>query len=180
MNKQRTKNLKLNLGCGDQTYKGYINVDKVKVKNSDLVCDLEKPLPFADNSVVETRAEHILEHITNFTQLMEEIHRISKPNARLYVLAPYYKYEGSYRDPQHVRFFTEHSFDYFQEGVKFSHYSPARFEVLKVRKRVRFLSDVKNFRKKFMAAIPDFLRPALDLVFWNIYSEVEYEMRVIK
>ena len=111
---------------------------------------------------------------------MEEIHRVSRHGARLYVLAPYYKYEGTYRDPTHVRSFTEHSFDYFQDRVKFSHISNARFKVHKVRKRVRFLSSVRNKQKKIMKLIPELLRPLLDIFFWNIYSEVEYEMNVIK
>jgi hypothetical protein len=113
-------------------------------------------------------------------QLMEEVHRICKPGAEFHVIAPYYKYEGSYRDPTHVRFFTEHSFDYFQDNVKFSHYSPARFRVNKVTKRVRFLSSVKDPRKKIIAIIPDWVRPVLDLALWNIYSEIVYDMSVVK
>ena len=173
--------LKLNLGCGNKQYEGYVNVDKVALPGVQFVHDLEKtPLPFDTNSVSEIRCEHILEHIVNYMPLLEEMHRISKPNAKIHVLAPYYKYEAAFRDPTHVRFFTEHSFDYFHEGVKFSHYSPARFEVDNVEKRIRFISDVKDKRKSIMKMIPNFVRPALDMFLWNVYSELKFEMRVIK
>ena len=173
--------LKLNIGCGTRIMGGYVNVDKMKLPNVDLVWDLEKtPLPFESGSVDEVRAEHILEHLVNFVPLMEDLHRVCRPDVRILVLAPYYKYEAAYRDPTHVRFFTEHSFDYFQDGVEFSHYSPARFEVMDVEKRVRFISSVKNRGKRVMQAIPNFLRPVLDMFMWNVYSELRFDLRVVK
>jgi len=171
----------LNLGCGEKAYREYVNIDKKNLPGVDLVWDLEKtPLPFQDNSVSEIKCEHVLEHISNFMPLMEELYRISKPKAKIKIFVPYYRYEGAYRDPTHVRFFTEHSFDYFQEGVKFSHYSKARFKVKYVKKQIRFFSDVKERRKKIMQLIPDFLRPILDIFFWSIYSEINYELEVLK
>lgn len=173
--------IKLNLGCGENIYSGYTNLDRANLPGVDLVWDLERtPLPLSDNSVSEIKAEHILEHIVNYLPLLEDLHRIAKPKAKFEVLVPYYKYEAAYRDPTHVRFFTEHSFDYFQDGVKFSHYSDIRFNVKSVEKRVRFLSDVKNTRKKIMKMIPNFSRPILDMFFWNIYSEIKFDLEVVK
>lgn len=177
----RNEKLKLNLGCGENIYTGYLNVDRMPLAQVNLVHDLEKiPLPFEDNSVCEIRCEHILEHITQYMPLISEIHRISIPGGRVKVLAPYYKYEGAYRDPTHVRFFTEHSFDYFQDGVKFSNYCTPRFKVLNVEKRVRFFSDIKNKRKEIMSKTPNFIRPFLDHFFWNIYSELVFDLEVVK
>ena len=109
-----SRKLKLNLGCGSEIYPGYVNIDKVALPGTDFVWDLEKtPLPFKDNSVFEIRAEHILEHIVNYLPLLEDIHRMCVPRANIEFVVPYYKYEGAFRDPTHVIFFTEHSFDYF-------------------------------------------------------------------
>jgi len=172
---------KINIGCGQNVYEGYVNIDKIKLPGVDLVYDLEKmPLPFEDNSVSEIRCEHILEHITNLMPLIEDLHRISVPHGKIEVLTPYYKYEAAYRDPTHVRFFTEHSFDYFQDDVNFSYYSSARFKVESVEKRVRFFSSIKNNRKRIMTMIPDFFRPLLDHFLWNVYSELKFNLRVVK
>ena len=43
--------IKLNLGCGNDYRRGWLNCDKSKEVNPDKVVDLEKKLPFKDNSV---------------------------------------------------------------------------------------------------------------------------------
>lgn len=179
INLEKADNLKLNLGCGENTYFNFINIDKTALSNVDLIWNLEKtPLPFKTNSVSEIKCEHILEHIRNFIPLMEEIHRICKPGTIIRVSAPYFRYEAAYRDPTHVRFFTEHSFDYFQDGVKFSHYSKARFKVKKIELKNHFMSDVKNLHKKIIKLIP--FKRILNIFLWNIYSEINYELEVVK
>jgi len=177
--KTSAKNLKLNFGCGENTYPNFTNIDKTLLSNVDLVWDLEKtPLPFKTNSISEIKCEHILEHITNFMPLLEEFWRISKPNTIIHILAPYYKYEAAYRDPTHVRFFTEHSFDYFQDSVKFSYYSKARFKIKKIKLRNRFMSSVKNFHKRIIKFVP--FKKFLNMFCWNMYSEICYEIEVVK
>lgn len=171
--------LKLNLGCGSDFREGYLNIDKCHLPGVDLLWDLEKtPLPFDDNAVSEVQCSHILEHIVCFLNLMEELHRICKPGAVIHVAAPYYKYEGAYRDPTHVRFFTEHSFDYFQDGVKFSHYATCRFKVRKMWLTNRFFSDVRTLHKKTIKFVP--LKRLLNCFTWNMYSEVNFELEVVK
>jgi len=170
---------KLNIGCGRKVMEGYVNIDKVPLEGVDVVWDLEKtPLPFEDNSVDEILCEHILEHIQNFMPLLEEFHRICKPNASIIVSAPYYRYEGSFRDPTHVRFFTEHSFDYFKDGMTFCHYSHIRFNVKKVELKNHFFSGVKNTHKKIIKYVP--FKKFLNMFFWNIYSEINYSLEVSK
>lgn len=175
----KNQDLKINLGCGEQTYEDYLNLDKTELLNVDLVWNLEQtPLPFKSDSIYEIRCEHILEHINNFIPLIEELWRITKPGGKIYVVAPYFRYEAAYRDPTHVRFFTEHSFDYFQNRVKFSHYSHARFNIKKVELKNNFHSSVKNLHKKIIKYIP--FKKFLNIFLWNIYSEVYYELEVIK
>ncbi|MBD3252960.1 methyltransferase domain-containing protein [Candidatus Pacearchaeota archaeon] len=175
----KTDNLKVNFGCGEKIYEDFINIDRLPLPNVDLVWDLEKtPLPFKSNSVSEIKCEHILEHVKNFMPLIEELWRICKPGAFIKIYAPYFRYEAAYRDPTHVRFFTEHSFDYFQDGLTYSYYSKARFKIRKVELRNNFFSGVKNLHKKIIKFIP--FKKFLNIFFWNIYSEVYYELEVVK
>ena len=78
------------------------------------MCDLERPLPLADEVADEVHAHHLLEHVRNLVQLMEEIYRVCRPGATVHVSGPYYTSRGAFRDPTHVRFLAEDTFQYFE------------------------------------------------------------------
>lgn len=122
--------MKLNLGCGFDYKKGYINCDVVKNLKVDKIVDLEKKLPFKNNSIKEILVYHVLEHINNFTQLMEEFYRICKNNAKIYVKVPYFTFPGAFGNPTHVRFFTTSSFNYFNGTGEFVVKSNAKFKIV--------------------------------------------------
>ncbi len=106
--------IRLNLGCGRDVRHGWVNVDKVKLDGVDVVHDLDMfPYPFDDNSVDYILMKHTLEHLDDVVRVMEECHRILKPNGRLEIIVPYYKYKSAFTDPTHRHFFTEQSMDYF-------------------------------------------------------------------
>ncbi len=123
--------MKLNLGCGNNKIEGYINCDISKEVNPDKIVNLEKKLPFKDNSIEEIICYHTLEHIKNFIPLMEEIYRILKNDGIIHIKVPYFCYSGAFQDPTHVRFFTLKTFDYFDENSKLNYYSKARFKIIK-------------------------------------------------
>jgi SAM-dependent methyltransferase len=171
--------LKLNLGCGTHALHGYINVDRLALPGVNRVWNLENtPLPFESDCAVEIVCDHVLEHIINFVPLMEDLHRICRNGAVVKIFVPYYKYEGAFRDPTHVRFFTEHSFEYFAEGHEYSFYSPARFRTRRVELRVTSKSRIKNLAKKLMPWIP--FKKLLNPFLWNLYSEVYFELEAVK
>lgn len=120
------KGIGLHLGSGRKKFYSddinWINIDSNKEVNPDILWDLEKGLPedIKNNTVDMIITEHLLEHIKNFIGLMESIHEKCKPDAQVYIKVPpaIYKdkpFEGAFRDPTHVRFFTERSFDYFDK-----------------------------------------------------------------
>jgi predicted SAM-dependent methyltransferase len=83
----------LNLGCGRSKRKECINVDSCKDVDPDVLWDLNKfPYPFEDNSFDEILAYAILEHLEDTVAVMEELHRISRPNALLHISVPYWAY----------------------------------------------------------------------------------------
>jgi len=174
--------MKLHLGCGNDYKKGYVNCDISKEVNPDKIVDLEKNLPFKENSVSEIVANHVFEHVHNFVPLMHEIHRICKKGALIKIKTPFFSAWGQYNDPTHVRFFTPFTFNYFKRG-NYSHEVSANkdmFEVVKVKinygigtsSKLNFIMNpIINLHHAFYCRFLAFIFPA---------SEMRYELRTIK
>lgn len=172
-------NLKLNLGSGRKIYPYFINIDKANLPETDMLWDFEQlPLPFKDNSVSEVICEHVLEHLANFSEFLEDLYRITQPNGVWRFVVPYYKYEGTYRDPTHKCFFSENTFDYFTEGNTFDYYSTVRVKILKKELRNSSKTNIMTPVKRFRSYIP--FKTFFHHFFWNIYSEIYFEMIVVK
>ena len=170
--------VKLNLGCGNNILAGYINIDKIRLEGVDLVLDLEEhTLPLADNSVSEVICDHILEHINNFIPLMEELYRVCANKAVIHVFVPNFKYEAAFRDPTHVRFFTEHTFDYFSADNMYNYYTTARFKVLST--KFTRIHKIKRFRKSSILAILPF-KKIFNYFLFNIFTEIVFKLEVVK
>lgn len=125
-------NLKLDIGAGppfnwkegDAWYKnqeGFIIIsdydwsDTYK-DNKTYTKDLEnEDLPFCENSCVEVRAMNFFEHLTvdGLERVMNECHRVLKPEGLLYVQVPYFQSRQSFRDPTHQRTFDDSTFEHY-------------------------------------------------------------------
>ena len=107
--------LELNLGCGKNPEPGWINVDCVAGPGVDVVAELDNgwPLPWATDSVKKIRMIHVFEHLKNTLLLMEELHRVAKPNAIMLLKLPYGSSDAAWEDPTHVRPYFLHSFRFF-------------------------------------------------------------------
>lgn len=101
---------KIDLCGGFNKPKGYIGID---LKNADVVADLNKGIPFSDNSVGVVRAYDALEHLTDKRKIMEEIHRVLVPGGLLLSQTPSTDGRGAWQDPTHVSFWNENSFWYW-------------------------------------------------------------------
>jgi SAM-dependent methyltransferase len=131
----------LDVGCStiDRKYKSenpkdiVIGLDKFHVSGADVIADLEKPLPFKDNSFDMVVANQVLEHTVNFFFVMEEIHRIIKPKGILKVWVPHFSSHLAYTNPDHKRFFAAYTFYHFEPENKENYYSKARFKVKKIK-----------------------------------------------
>jgi predicted SAM-dependent methyltransferase/predicted 2-oxoglutarate/Fe(II)-dependent dioxygenase YbiX len=80
--------LKLHLGCGDQHFAGWINID---ARGGDVRRDLRWPLPFADASVRYVYACHVVEHLyraSELPRLLSEIRRVLAAGGVLRVVVP--------------------------------------------------------------------------------------------
>lgn len=99
--------IKLNIGCGFSKIPGYLNIDKEAGCEPDQVVDLEKPWPFADSSVSEIRASHVLEHLGQETEvfllIMKEMYRVCSSGAKILIQVPHHNHWTFHADPTHVR-----------------------------------------------------------------------------
>lgn len=108
--------LKLNLGCGNTRRDGYYGVDRFPCAGADLLCDLERPLPFAESSVDAFFLDNVIEHIQDIPSLVAELVRVGKPGARITVVTPHFTSLSSWRDPTHIHHLTYFSFDHFAKS----------------------------------------------------------------
>jgi len=101
--------LKLNLGCGTNHKKGYVNVDKYG--KPDLLFNLEScPWPWMNNSVGEVLLNHVLEHlgrtIENYFEIIQELYRVCADGAKIDIVVPHPRHDDFISDPTHVRAIT--------------------------------------------------------------------------
>jgi glycosyltransferase involved in cell wall biosynthesis len=90
--------------------KNFISID---VEGSDIIHDLNKGIPLADNSCGIVRAHDALEHIADKMMIMQEIHRVLAPGGILLSSTPSTDGRGAFQDPTHVSFWNENSFWYY-------------------------------------------------------------------
>jgi len=170
---------KLNLGCGKDYRLGWVNLDCNKKMKADVYADLEKKLPFKDNTFEYVYTEHVLEHIHNFIPLMAELKRICKNNAIIEIRVPHALSMLAYQDPTHVRFFTYRSFDYFTDS-ELGFYDLPKFKIISrslnyVVKEWTFLNKIIN---PFLNINPRYYERLFGWIF--PCGEVRYKLQVIK
>jgi len=102
---------KLNLGCGSEYKKGWMNIDVLKSIKADEYFSLDKyPWPLKNNSFDKILMKSILEHLQDPIKALKEIIRISKNNAKIIVIVPHARNYVYISDLQHKTNFTEASF----------------------------------------------------------------------
>ena len=76
---EETNVKKLNIGCGKDIKKDYINLDKAKAPGVDVIHDIDQyPWPFEDNYFDEVYGRDVIEHVKDLFKAMMEIKRICK------------------------------------------------------------------------------------------------------
>ncbi len=104
----------LDLGCGAHKQRAWaIGVDYYPLPGVDLLAHLERGLPIASDRVDQVFAVHVLEHVHALVPLMNEIHRVLKPDGVLHVMVPHWQFINAVADPTHVRPFCAQTFKYF-------------------------------------------------------------------
>ncbi len=109
---------KLNIGAGWDRTEGFFRLDIAG--EPDAWADV-RHLPIADDSVVEIRAFHVLEHIErrDLVGVMNECWRVLEVGGVMEIEVPTFPSDASMADPTHVSFFVAMTFDYFAKGSQF-------------------------------------------------------------
>jgi predicted SAM-dependent methyltransferase len=150
------KNFKIDLGCGFVKPQGFIGLDNRSGERSqianednapDILLDLNRmPLPFPDNSCIEVRASHFIEH-SDVMHIIDECYRVLRPGGVFLFVVPYANSaEGMY--PGHNIFFTE---KWFYKNLTFQ-------KKFKIQKEAYFPSEDYQ-------ALPWFVRKLLPFSF---------------
>ena len=168
--------MKLHLGCGRDYKKGYINCDISQEVNPDKIVNLEKKLPFKDDSVDEIVINHCLEHIINLYQLFEEMYRICKKGAIINIKVPYFSSESAFSTMTHVRFFTYTIFDFIEENNP-RHYDAPKVNFKIIYKKLYWRKELIFFQWLFNL----FPRIYQELFCWWFPArEIEIKLRAKK
>ena len=104
---------KLNLGCGEDYREGFVNVDIRKDVKTDSIVNIEKKLPFKDNSFDYIYSRHVIEHIhpEKLKFLMDEIYRVCKNNAVVEIHVPHFSCGKTYQSYTHLTPISYFTFD---------------------------------------------------------------------
>ena len=110
--KRNIKNLeKLNLGCGFDIRKDFVNLDFVKRNGVDVLHNLNTfPYPFPKNRFSYIYSKHCLEQLWDFREIFKELYRISKNNAIWDIIVFHHSNRMAYQ-PYHKSMFGFNSFN---------------------------------------------------------------------
>jgi len=174
----KTKEIKLDLGCGNNKKEGFIGVDVADLGGVDVVADFNKKLPFPDNCADEIYSRDCLEHVEKIIGLLKEIIRISKPNTKITFIVPYYTRFSSMTNLFHYHHFNSKTFDSFFEDYPWNYYSDIRFKLIS--RRINFFWFFKPI--EWIVNISDKARNIYEILFPYIFpaKEVVFKMEVIK
>ncbi len=172
---------KLNLGCGYDIKKGYINIDYVKNKGIDVVYNLDKfPYPFKDESADEILLKDSLEHLSNPIKTLKECHRILKKRGIIKIKLPHFSYYRAF-NPEHKTYWHLGYFKAFEENTKIG--SAEQFEIFRVRKqKIYFLKGLllHNYLLEFLVNLNIKTQRTYEANFAFIFPASHFEVELEK
>jgi len=181
----------LDLGCGTFPYAGkdienVVSIDFRPEVRPTVIHNLNYfPWPFDRDSFDVIYASHIMEHMRNNIEFMEEIYRIAKPNAKVIIRVPHFSGRSAWCDPTHLRAYSYYQFYYYSSNSR-DHYGNCEFKVNKVELRyTRFPHGF--FVSKILSPVINFLAN-LNVKFcekvWCYwvggFSEIHVELQAVK
>lgn len=124
----------LDLGCGGAVHPGSLGIDRYLHPGVALLGDLTA-LPFKASTIDGCYLHHVLEHVEDVIQVLEEVWRISKPGAWIDIRVPHFSCGvWAWGNPEHRRAFSSAAFRLLSgEDPTIAVRTPARFRVEEAR-----------------------------------------------
>ena len=117
-NLMSAKKEKLVLGSAGTPTPDAITLDIDPQHKPDVVHDMHKcPWPFQDNQFKEIICHHILEHLNDLADVMNELHRICRPDGCIYIEVPHHS-SWYANTPDHKLRFNYFAFEGYIYDVK--------------------------------------------------------------
>lgn len=110
---------KVDIGCGGKKKPGYFGIDKHYVAdNTNLIYNLEDissivQLPFATSSIRHIHCSHVLEHLSNTIEIINEMHRMLHPDGWLELTVPHAVSWSGIASPFHKKYFVPETFRFY-------------------------------------------------------------------
>jgi len=138
---------KLNIGCGWDKKEGFMNIDKSPEVNPDIIVNIEKGLPFPDNSFNTIYSCHCLEHVRPqyWSFVLNEIARVSKNGCILELKLPFDN-PACRTNCDHYRTFSFMSFNPLITGSGRDYYSNLNL--------IKLSKEINPFVKLFYYLFP--------------------------
>ena len=122
----------LDLGCGRKKWPGSLGVDISSDTDADVVHDLDEfPYPLDDGAFDQVLMQDVLEHVREPIRVMDELHRVCRPGARIHIRTPHFSSMLAYSDPTHRHYFSAEAIRTLAEP-RFAHYTEVRMNVVHV------------------------------------------------
>ena len=125
--------IQLDIGCGENKQRGFVGLDRRKLKGVDIVHDLEAfPYPLPDESCICIIGSHIVEHIKPWLMIdfMNELWRILKVGQQLALALPYAGSPGYWQDPTNCNGCNQATWQYFDpKFTLYNIYKPKPWEI---------------------------------------------------
>ena len=181
----------LDLGSGTFPYKAKENEEVTSVDfrsevNPTVVHNLfQFPWPLEDSSYDIIYASHIMEHMKDNIEFMEEIYRIAKPNAKVIIRVPHFSGRSAWCDPTHLRAYSYYQFYYYSSDSR-DHYGNCEFKVREAKLRYTrfphgfFVTNILSPIINFFANLNIKFCEKVWCYWVGGFSEIYVELKVIK
>lgn len=168
--------MKINLGCGDKRVPGFVGVDRHRTAAVELVCDVERSLPFRDSTIEAIHLDNLIEHVLDITALLRELVRVGRSGARITIVTPHFSSLASWMDPTHLHHLSYGSMGHYEHEYLRADL-PGRIRV--ANRRLSFGGGVLGvLGRLFFTLSPDLYERKLAFVFRA--STLRFELEVLK